>query len=65
VEGKADLLSTHIGAHVDVAVRRALLKDAQSGAELRCRAKFTPGGAMCEPHPTQGAFSVSTNTDAT
>jgi hypothetical protein len=65
VEGKADLLSTHLGSHVDVAVRRDLLRDARPGAELSCRAKFTPGGAMCEPHPKRGAFSVSTSTDAT
>jgi len=58
VQGKVDLLSAHVGTEVDVVVRRALLGNAQAGARLRCRAKRTADGAMCEPHPATSDFSV-------
>lgn len=58
VEGKADLLSQYAGAQMEVVVRRALLGNVRQGDELRCRAKRTPDGAMCEPHPESGDFSV-------
>jgi hypothetical protein len=59
IEGKADLLSQYVGSQLDVAVRRALLGNAQAGNGLRCRAKRTPDGAMCEPHPEADDFSVA------
>jgi len=59
VQGKADLLSAHVGTEVDVVVRRELLGNAQPGARLRCRAKRTADGAMCEPYPETSDFSVA------
>jgi len=59
VPGKADLLSAYVGTDLDVVVRRQLLDNAQPGARLRCRAKRTPDGAMCEPHPAASDFSVA------
>jgi hypothetical protein len=58
VPGKANLLAARAGGDVDVAVRRDLLGDAAVRSQLRCRAKFTPDGAMCEPHPASGDFAV-------
>lgn len=59
VPGKANLLQPLLGSTVEVAVRRALLGDAGPGARLRCRAKRTPDGAMCEPHPEPSDFEIS------
>jgi len=59
VAGKANLLAQAAGRDVDVAVRRALLAPSGLGARLRCRVKRTPEGAMCEPHPAPGDFTVS------
>ncbi len=58
VPGKADLLSSHLGSTIDVSVRRALLGAAGPGMHLRCRAKRTLDGAMCEPHPDPGEMEV-------
>jgi hypothetical protein len=58
VPGKADLLSSHLGSTIDVSVRRALLSNAAPGMHLRCRAKRTPDGAMCEPHPDASEMEV-------
>jgi hypothetical protein len=57
-EGKADLISNQLGNEMRVAVRKELLSDARPGARLRCRAKRTPDGAMCEPHPEEGEFAI-------
>ena len=54
VPDRANLLGSLIGSSIEVAVRRALLGNAGPGAHLRCRAKRTPDGAMCEPHPEAG-----------
>ena len=59
VEGKADLLGTLARDTIEVAVPRALLGDAQPGDRLRCRAKQTPQGAMCEKQPPPGTFSLT------
>ncbi|HET9963069.1 MAG TPA: hypothetical protein VFQ34_12080 [Nitrospiraceae bacterium] len=59
VKGVADLLSAYINQEISVAVRRDLLGNARAGAELRCRAKRIPEGAMCEPHPEPGNFAVN------
>jgi len=59
VEGKANLLAARAGGPVEVTVRRALLGSAGKDARLRCRAKMTPDGAMCETHPEPGDFEVS------
>ena len=56
VEGKADLLGAQVGNEIDVAVRRALIS--VEGTRLECRAKRTPDGAMCEPHPDAQDFSL-------
>lgn len=56
IEGRADLLSVFLGKRLELAVRSDLLGDAGVGAMLRCRAKRTPDGAMCEPHPDPGDF---------
>ena len=58
VAGKANLLKSLLGSAVQVTVRRALLGNAGRGAALRCRAKRTPDGAMCEPHPDPGNFEI-------
>jgi hypothetical protein len=58
VEGKADLLGAQVGKEIDVAVRRALIPAGGASARLECRAKRTPDGAMCEPHPDTGDFSL-------
>jgi hypothetical protein len=62
VAGVADVLSARRGSVVDLAVRRALLGDACGGAVLRCRAKATADGAMCEPWPADGDFAISDTT---
>ncbi|TSD86389.1 hypothetical protein FFK22_022490 [Mycobacterium sp. KBS0706] len=59
VPGKANLLESLLGGSVEVAVRRELLGASASGAHMRCRAKRTPDGAMCEAHPAPGNFEVS------
>jgi len=59
VEGRADLLSVYTNQEIRVVVRRTLLGEVPIGAELRCRAKRIPEGAMCEPHPESGNFSVN------
>src|SRR5690349_12562742 len=58
VEGKADLISNQLGKEMLVAVRRELLAGARPGTRLQCRAKRTPDGAMCEPHPEEGSFVI-------
>lgn len=59
VEGKADLLTARVASGpIELSVRRALLGAASANAELRCRAKLTPDGAMCEPHPEAADFGV-------
>ena len=59
VAGKADLLSRFVGSQLPVAVSRDLLGSAQPPAYLRCRAKRTIDGAMCEKVPEPGTFSVA------
>jgi hypothetical protein len=65
VEGKADLLGHHAGGTLDVAVRSELLGDAAAapGAHVDLRAKMTPDGALAEPHPEAGNFTVSAGPD--
>jgi hypothetical protein len=58
VAGKADLITGRLADRVPVAVPRELLGNAQPGWRLRCRAKRTPDGAMCEPHPAPGELSL-------
>jgi hypothetical protein len=58
VEGRADLLSSHVGETMGFSVRRDLLGSATAGDFLHCRAKRIPDGAMCEPHPDAGDFQV-------
>ena len=58
VPGRADMLGRHLGQVLAVAVPRSLLGGAARGASLRLRAKMTPNGAMAEPHPAPGDFSV-------
>lgn len=61
VEGKADLLGRHAGGRLDVAVRSELLPEGAvtPGAQVDLRAKMTPDGALAEPHPEPGNFTVS------
>lgn len=65
VEGKADLLGRHAGATLDVAVRSELLGDAAltPGSQVDLRAKMTPDGALAEPHPEPGNFTISAGPD--
>ncbi len=58
VAGKANLLESQRGATIQVSVRRDLLGEAVPGTRLRCRAKRTPDGAMCEAHPAQEDFAI-------
>ncbi|HVP53585.1 MAG TPA: hypothetical protein VMU45_01220 [Candidatus Eisenbacteria bacterium] len=58
VEGKANLLTSLVGGLIEPTVRRALLGAAQVNGQLRCRAKLTPDGAMCEPHPEADDFGI-------
>jgi hypothetical protein len=66
VEGKADLLGRHMGGTLDVAVRSELLQDAKSseGADVDLRARMTPDGALAEPHPEPGNFTIAAGPDA-
>lgn len=61
VQGKADLLSHHCGATLNVAVRRELLQGAPgiAGVHVDLRAKMTPDGALAEPHPEPGNFTIT------
>lgn len=61
VEGKADLLGRHRGGTLDVAVRSELLQDTggSDGTVVDLRAKITPDGAMAEPHPEPGNFTIT------
>jgi len=61
VPGTPDLLSPWIQGDLELAVRRELLGEAPPGARLSCRAKVTPQGAMCEPHPHAEDFTISTD----
>jgi hypothetical protein len=58
VPGKADLIGQLRGTRVEVSVRRELLGQAGTGTRLRCRAKRTPDGAMCEKEPGPGEFGL-------
>jgi hypothetical protein len=58
VEGKTDLLATRLGSPIELSVRRALLGSTSANVRVRCRAKLTPDGAMCEPYPEPGSFEV-------
>src|SRR5215471_1519671 len=59
VSDKANLLAESPGQEIGLAVRRDLLGEAQIGDILQCRAKRTPDGAMAEPHPDPGDFTVT------
>ena len=65
VEGKANLLGRHRGGTLDVAVRSELLQDAKGGegADVDLRAKMTPDGALAEPHPEAGNFTIAAGPD--
>ena len=58
VEGRADLLSQFVGQILGFSARRDLLGSASAGDRIHCRAKRTPEGAMCEPHPEPGNFRI-------
>src|SRR5260370_39531611 len=58
VAGKTDLLSSQLGRTIEVSIRRDLLGNAGPGVHLRCRAKRTADGAMCEPHPEPGGMEI-------
>ena len=58
VEGKADLISIQLGLPLQVLVRSDLLGNVKPGIRLRCRAKRTPDGAMCETSPKGGQFLI-------
>jgi hypothetical protein len=58
VPGKANLLANRVGSVVLVAVRRGVLGDARPGMRLRCRAKRTLDGALCESEPAPGLFEL-------
>ena len=66
VEGKADLLGSHAGGTLDVAVRSELLPHAggAEGAQVDLRAKMTPDGALAEPHPETGNFTIAAGPDS-
>ena len=66
VEGKADLLGRHQGGTLDVAVRSELLPHAGGGdgAQVDLRAKMTPDGALAEPHPEPGNFTIAAGPDS-
>ena len=63
VEGKADLLGRHMGGTLDVAVRSELLQDAKGSDDVDLRAKMTPDGALAEPHPEPGNFTIAAGPD--
>jgi hypothetical protein len=58
VAGRADLLSQFVGQVLGFSARRDLLGSASTGDRIHCRAKRTPDGAMCEPHPEADDFRV-------
>ena len=58
IQGRPDLLSGQVGAELEVSVRRELLGTAAPGAQLRCRAKRTADGAMCEARPRSDDFAI-------
>jgi hypothetical protein len=60
VDGKADLLSRHLARTLEIAVRSELLTDAKAivGQVVDLRAKMTPDGAMAEPYPEPGNFTI-------
>ncbi|WP_162501432.1 hypothetical protein [Methylobacterium crusticola] len=58
MEGKADLISNQLGKEMQVAVRSALLGGVRPGARLRCRARRTADGAMCEANPEASGFAI-------
>jgi hypothetical protein len=58
VEGRADLLSQFVGQVLGFSARRELLGSASDGDRIHCRARRTPAGAMCEPHPEAGDFRI-------
>jgi hypothetical protein len=60
IEGKADLISTRGASALDLGIRQELLGSAREGDALRCRAKLTAGGVLCEPFPATGDFELST-----
>jgi hypothetical protein len=43
---------------VELVVRRELLGNATSGNRIKCRAKHSLNGPMCEPHPEVGNFVI-------
>lgn len=59
VAGKVNLLSQPPGTTLELSVRTSLLKDGVVGASLRCLAKRTPNGVMCEKEPDPGNFVIS------
>lgn len=63
VDGKADLLGRHSGQTLDVAVRSELLQGAKGSDEVDLRAKMTPDGALAEPHPEPGHFTLTAGPD--
>ena len=65
VDGKADLLGRHRGQTLDVAVRSELLQDVKGcpGDRVDLRAKMTPDGALAEPHPEPGNFTITPGPD--
>ena len=65
VDGKADLLGRHLGGTLDVAVRSELLQDAKDSgvARVDLRAKMTADGALAEPHPEPGNFTIVAGPD--
>jgi len=58
VPGKVNLLAQPPGTNLNLTVRHSLLGEARVGIYLRCRAKRTPDGAMCEKEPEPGAFTI-------
>lgn len=60
VDGKADLLGHHLGQPLEIAVRSDLLPGAKAsgGLVVDLRAKMTPDGALAEPHPEPGNFTI-------
>lgn len=65
VDGKANLLGCHQGQALEIAVRSDLLQGADASRALMVdlRAKMTPDGALAEPHPEPGNFTVVAGPD--
>lgn len=59
VEGLPNLIANVQGDVLEISVRRGLLGSNPLGATISCRAKVTPNGVMCEPHPAADNFSIS------